>query len=272
MLRSEAIRLRGNLASYINSLSYLVRCKLHKLDLLMNLRHQLTIKRNKYLLLLMLHTLCINSAFAQQSLFNVPSVETTEKDKFFFQEQVDLFSKGVANTTLDYGLGEGWETGLTIPGVNFYSGDHADPMLLVNVQKGFYVNESWKVGIGTQTGYTVPEHDSGAQFASFNYLNNAFDLESWGKYYLGAYSANKAITGHKESINLLAGVELPFTQNVHFMADYIGGKNDIGATAIGLVWYASKKWQFSAGGQFSNDHHFKDSFQGAILEFTFVEQ
>lgn len=240
----------------------------------MNLIHRLIHKRNKYLLLLMLiiNTFSITSAFAQQSLFNVPSVETTEKNKYFFQEQVDLFSKGVANTTLDYGLGQGWETGLTIPGVNFYSGDQADPMLLVNVQKGFYVNESWKVGVGTQTGYTVPFHDSSTEFATFNYWNNAFDLNDWGKYYLGVYSANKAITGKSANTNLLAGVELPFTQSVHIMADYIGGKNDIGATAIGLVWYASKKWQFSAGGQFSNDHHSKDAFQGAIVEFTFVEQ
>lgn len=237
----------------------------------MNLQQQLALKR-KYLLLFMLSIFSMNSAFAQQSLFNVPSVETTEKGKLFFQEQVDLFSKGVANTTLDYGLGQGWETGVTIPGVNFYSADDTDPTLLVNVQKGFFVNEHWKVGIGTQTGYTVPFHESGAQFATFNYVNNAFDLEDWGKYYLGAYSANQAITGSSEKTNVLAGVELPLTQNVHFMADYIGGKNDIGATAIGLVWYASKKWQFSAGGQFSNDHHFKDSFQGAILEFTFIEQ
>lgn len=238
----------------------------------MSLQDQLIARKNKYLLLCMLNVFCITSAFAQQSLFNVPSVETTEKDKLFFQEQVDLFSKGVANTTLDYGLGQGWETGVTIPGVNFYSGDQTDPMLLVNVQKGFYANDHWKIGVGTQSGYTVPEHTSGAQFASFNYWNNAFDLDDWGKYYLGVYSANKAITGNKENTNFLAGMEVPVTQSVHFMADYIGGKNDIGATAVGLVWYASKKWQFSAGGQFSNDHHFKDAFQGAILEFTFIEQ
>ncbi len=238
----------------------------------MRLQDPLIARKNKYLLLCVLSVFCITPAFAQQSLFNVPSVETTEKDKLFFQEQVDLFSKGVANTTLDYGLGQGWETGVTIPGVNFYSADDTDPTLLVNVQKGFFVNDHWKVGFGTQTGYTVPLHESGTHFASFNYWNNAFDLDDWGKYYLGVYSANKAITGNKGTTNFLAGMEVPVTQSIHLMADYIGGKSDIGATAVGLVWYASKKWQFSAGGQFSNDHHFKDAFQGAILEFTFIEQ
>ena len=133
--------------------------------------------------LLFIYNMLIGApAFAQQSLFNVPSVETTEKDKFFFQEQLDLFSNGIANTTLDYGLGQGWETGLTIPGANIYSSDNqqSNPILLVNVQKGFYVNPNWKVGIGTQTGFTLPEHSSNNQFASYNYINNAFDLHQWG--------------------------------------------------------------------------------------------
>ena len=125
-------------------------------------------------------------AFAQQSLFNVPSVETTEKDKFFFQEQVNFLSTGVANTTLDYGLGNGWEMGLSFFNLDFYSLKHswANPVLLLNVQKGFYVTEQWKVGIGTQSGSTLPLHENTSQFASFNYWNNALDLHQWGKYYL----------------------------------------------------------------------------------------
>lgn len=231
-------------------------------------------KRIIWLFLLSFSLLNGSSAYAQQSLFNVPSVETTEKDHFFFQEQLDLFSNGIANTTLDYGLGEGWEAGLTIPGVNLYHTDQKenDPVLLVNVQKGFYVNENWKVGIGTQTGSTLAGQNTSARLATYNYVNNAFDLQDWGKYYLGVYSANKAITGNKTSTNVLAGLEIPFTQNVHLMADYTGGKSDIGATVLGIVWYASKAWQFSLGGQFSSTEPSHHHLQGAIVEFTFVQQ
>ncbi len=213
-------------------------------------------------------------SYAQQSLFNVPSVETTEKHKFFFQEQLDLFSNGISNTTIDYGLGEGWEAGLTIPGVNLYHTDpkQNDPSLLVNVQKGFYVSENWKVGIGTQTGSTLAGQGTSSRLASYNYVNNAFDLQDWGKYYLGIYSANKAITGTSANTNVLAGLEIPFTHDVHLMADYTGGKSDIGASVVGIVWYASKAWQFSLGGQFSNTDSSHHHLQGAIVEFTFVQQ
>ena len=231
-------------------------------------------KRMIWLLLSSFSILNASSSYAQQSLFNVPSVETTEKHKFFFQEQLDLFSNGIANTTIDYGLGEGWETGLTIPGVNLYATDQKqnDPSLLVNVQKGFYVNENWKVGIGTQTGSTLAGQNTSSRLATYNYVNNAFDLQGSGKYYLGVYSANKAITGTKTNTNVLAGLEIPFTQDVHLMADYTGGKSDIGASVVGIVWYASKAWQFSLGGQFSNTDPSHHHLQGAIVELTFVQQ
>lgn len=213
--------------------------------------------------------LCSEMAFSQQSLFNVPSVETTEKSKWFFQEQVDLFSNGVANTTLDYGLGDGWETGLTVPGVNFY-GNHVTPVVLVNVQKGFHLSQDWKVGIGTQSGYTVASGSSG-DFASFNYVNNAIEIEDLGKYYLGVYSANRVLAGGDATVNVLAGAEIPVTENLHVMSDYIGGKNSLSAATLGVVWYASKSWQFSIGGQFSPLPQSKGHFQGGILEFTFIQ-
>ena len=232
------------------------------------------IKRIISLLLLSFGILNGSLAHAQQSLFNVPSVESTENDKFFFQEQLDLFSDGIANTTLDYGLGQGWETGLTLSNVNLYATDQKqnDPILLMNVQKGFYIDEHWKVGIGTQTGSTLAGENSSARLATYNYVNNAFDFENWGKYYLGVYSANKEITGDKTMTNVLAGLEIPFTHDVHLMADYTGGKSDIGDSVVGVVWYASKAWQLSLGGQFSSSEPSHHHLQGAILEFTYVQQ
>jgi hypothetical protein len=52
------------------------------------------------------------SLMAQQSLFNTPSVEATKPQHFFFQEQLNFLTRtGISNTTLDYGLGNGWSTG-----------------------------------------------------------------------------------------------------------------------------------------------------------------
>jgi hypothetical protein len=225
------------------------------------------------LLLLIFFTLNSAAVCAQQSLFNVPSVETTEKDKLFFQEQVNFFSKGIANTTLDYGLGNGWEMGLSFFDLDFYSLEHTwnNSMLLLNVQQGFHVTEQWKVGIGTQSGSTLPFYENPAQFASFNYWNNALDLQEWGKYYLGVYYANRAFVGSGTNVNLMAGLELPVTKEVHIMADFINGNNDISGAVIGFVWYATQHWQFSLGSQISTPTKSANRVEGAVLEFTFVQ-
>jgi hypothetical protein len=227
-------------------------------------------------LLLTFITLNSFSAFAQQSLFNVPSIETTKKDKIFFQEQINLIAKpstAVANTTFDYGLGNGWEMGLSFFSLDIYALPHtrANPMLLVNVQQAFNVTKQWKIGIGTQSGSTLSVYEDPAQFASFNYWNNALDLQEWGKYYLGVYFANRAFVGSGTNVNLMAGVELPVTKVVHIMADFINGNNDISAAVIGLIWYATPQWQFSLGSQISTPTQSASRIDGAVLEFTFVQ-
>jgi hypothetical protein len=215
----------------------------------------------------------IDNCVAQQSLFNVPSVETTEKDRWFFQEQVNLLSTGIANTTLDYGLGQGWEMGLSFFNLDFYTKNKQwnNPMALLNVQQGFHLTENWKVGIGTQSGFILPIHEPITQFASFNYWNNAIDLHEWGKYYLGVYYANKAFVGSGTNVNLMAGIEIPVIDKVHIMADFINGNNDISTAVIGFVWYATKQWQFSLGSQLSTPTQSASRLEGAVLEFTFVQ-
>ena len=139
------------------------------------------------------------------------------------------------------------------------------------VQKGFHVTEQGKIGIGTQSAFSVPLHENTAQFTSFNYWNNALDLHEWGKYYLGVYYANQAFAGGGSNVNLLAGVELPVMDDVHIMADFINGNNAISGAVIGLVWYATPQWQFSLGAQISTPTKSANRVEGAVLEFTFVQ-
>jgi hypothetical protein len=104
--------------------------------------------------------------------------------------------------------------GISFFNLAFYSSEQIwhNPALLLNVQKGFYVTEQWKVGIGSQSGFSQPLHENTANFVSFNYWNNSLDLHEWGKYYLGVYYANQAFANGGGNVNLLAGVEFCLLQ------------------------------------------------------------
>lgn len=215
---------------------------------------------------------CLSSPclYAQQNLFNVPSTEITEADHYFFQQQFNFLSTSTSNTTIDYGLGNSWEIGLNLFNVTLYSNSQdqwSNPLFLANFQKGIELTPNWKIGFGTQSGLSLPAYNKQAQFASFNYLNNAFNMGTWGKYYLGVYYANYGYVGSGTKAHMMAGIDLSITESVHLIADFIGGNNNLSTAVTGLVWQATPHWQFSLGAQLPTPE--KDGHEyGVVFEIT----
>ncbi|MGZ3744680.1 MAG: hypothetical protein ACXWRA_12855 [Pseudobdellovibrionaceae bacterium] len=211
-------------------------------------------------------------SYSQQSLFNAPSIEPTEKHKFFFQEQVNLLPKeGSFNTTLDYGLGDGWSVGMSLFNIKAYTAEtnYMDPDMLVNVEKSIQVRPHWKIGVGTQSGYNIGNNPQGfSQFKSISYLQNMFVLpKDAGKVYVGYYHANAGFTGEQSADGAMVGVEVPIIKDkLTFMADYLSGTSPISVGVIGLVWKTESQWQISAGVQVPSPG--SDNDYGVVLEFT----
>lgn len=207
---------------------------------------------------------------SQQNLFNVPSSDITEKNKVFIQQQFNFASlQGSSNTTLDYGLGDNLEVGINVFNVDMYSstGEFTNPNFLLNFQKGFHITEAYKMSFGTQTGVKLPFYSTTVQMPSFSYVNNALNLEEWGKYYVGAYYANHAYAGAGDSVGLMAGIEYPLSEKkVHFMGDILTGNNDISIAVLGFVVFLPKDWQLSFGAQLPAPSSNND--YGMVFEIT----
>jgi hypothetical protein len=91
--------------------------------------------RGQYFILLSIFSSLPSKGWAQQNLFNVPSAEITEKNKFFFQQQFNIDSNaGDSNTTVDYGLGNNWEVGINLFNLDLYPTNCSihNPHFLVN--------------------------------------------------------------------------------------------------------------------------------------------
>lgn len=205
-------------------------------------------------------------ACPQQNLFNVPSSDITEKGHVFFQQQINLVSlRGTSFTTFTYGLGNNAEAGINLFNVPT-SSNAQSPAFLFNLQKGFNLSSFHKISLGTQTGFTMPWYTS-VQMPSFSYINNAIDLKTWGKYYLGGYYADRAYAGPGNSIGLMAGVEYEIISNkLHLIGDLLSGHNNISTVAVGAVVYLPGRWHLSAGALLpfpgSHNHH------GIIFQIT----
>ncbi len=210
--------------------------------------------------------------FSQQSLFNVPSSEPTEKDKFFFQEQINIIpQEAISNSTLDYGLGQGWSAGVSLFNLKGYTKgtNYIDPEVLGNLEKSYNVTPNWRVGVGTQAGFNTgnnPDHLT--QFESFSYLQNVFILpDEAAKFYGGYYHANSGFTGGNSSDGAMLGVEVPILKDkLTFMADYLTGTSPISVAVAGLVWATENKTQISAGVQIPSPG--SDNDYGLVMELT----
>ena len=242
----------------------MVRSQHGKLNLLWLIQFKLKVEKYqpKYIpdksffthfLRFMFFVVCPATGWTQQNLFNVPSVEITQKDKVFFQQQFNIgANNGNSNTTVDYGLGNNLEIGINLFNMDLYPTGNTiiNPYFLVNFQKAFEISNGYKLSVGTQTGITPPFFHPDILLPSFSYFNNAFDLGRWGKYYLGVYYANKAYVGPGSNVGLMTGLDFPILEGkVHFMADLITGNNDIGVAVIGVVYYFSSHLQLSLGAQ-----------------------
>lgn len=206
---------------------------------------------------------------AQQNLFNVPSSDITEDGKIFFQQQFNLGKlSGVSNTTFDYGLENNLEIGLNVFNVDMYpTKELRNPFVLANFQKGFDINEHYKIGFGTQTGVTPPIYNKDVGIPSFSYFNNAVKLEHLGNYYLGGYYANHAYAGAGDSFGIMAGAEYPlFEKELHLQGDILTGNNDISVAVLGFVVFLPKDWQLSFGAQLPSPTSNND--YGAVFEIT----
>lgn len=206
---------------------------------------------------------------AQQNLFNVPSSDITEHGKIFFQQQFNLSNlSGASNTTFDYGLENNLEIGLNIFNVDMYpTRELQNPHILANFQKGFTINEHYKIGFGTQTGLTPPIYNKAVEMPSFSYFNNAVHLDHLGNYYLGSYYANHAYAGQGDSFGIMAGVEYPLIEKkFHLQGDILTGNNDISVAVLGFVFFLPRDWQLSFGAQLPSPTSNND--YGAVFEIT----
>ena len=219
-------------------------------------------------------------ARAQQNLFNVPSGQITRPGEVFAQQQFNLsYPIGTSNTTLDVGLGRGWEVGVNFLDAQLYARGsdnlpggqtQVNPDLLVNAQKGATLTAGWRAGVGTQLGFNPARRRQDIELINFSWLINAIsvpDRTRFGTYYVGAYYANQAYAGPGNAVGFLLGVEVPVVpERLSVQADWVGGRNEISVIVLGGVYTFRNGWQLSLGAQLPaarspNPH-------GVVTEFT----
>lgn len=234
----------------------------------------------KFLIFVLLTIVCRVNIFSQQNFINVPSGEVTKKQKFFFQQQINFNELIQSNTTMDYGLGKGFEVGLNVLGLNysekgksFLKNDDNDrdpynPLFMLNAQKAWDVNDRFTVTLGTQFGinYDFDEKKGNAGLLYSNLKMDEF-LAKKGVLVAGFYYNSMHYGGLGNRFGIWAGAELPMSKKLHFLAESVFGDNAICYSSTALVYYPIPQLPLTFGLQLPNT---KTNAASIVFELTIV--
>ena len=205
---------------------------------------------------------------AQQNLFNIPAGDLTPKNKFFFQQQTNVYALNYleAKNHLVYGLGGGWEIGVNIVNLKMdfrrpaialngrveYPVKPMTPLAQLTAQKFFFLNSRFKTSVGTQIGTNPLRLGSNARATHFTYNTWVYEPRHQVKLVVGPYVSDRGTVGKGNTVGMLVGFEFPVSKKLLVMGDFVSGTNATSVSVLGLNFLATKRVQLCLGGLLPN--------------------
>lgn len=223
------------------------------------------------------------AAFAQQNLFNIPNGDVNEKNKIFYQHQINLYQNNFESKAhFVYGIGNGWDIGLNLVGKGFFFSpewrviynDNPNkgalyPYLMPTIQKQFTLKDNLRFNIGTQSGFNLSSRLSNKEFAFFNYgLGVYYFNDKKSRIILGAYHTNRFFVGQGNTFGALFGYEIKVAKRFYLMGDWLSGNNESSVGVFGAMYNVSKRVQLCAGALIPNPDTPKP--HGFVLEVNIM--
>lgn len=221
------------------------------------------------------------SLLSQQNFINVPSSEATTKHKLFFQQQINFNEIIQSNTTLDLGLGKGFEFGVNILGLNFSEKnksfiqndtndvDPYNPLIMINGLKQFELSENVSISSGAQFGLNFRDNKrtTNAALIYENLLIKNLLVKNSSLVIGGYYNSIHYGGRHGNRIGAWIGSEIPIVNKLHIVAESVIGNNAMCYSSIGMIYYPKKRIPITLGIQIPN---VKNNAYSIVFELTFV--
>lgn len=234
----------------------------------------------KTLILIFVLLMSSHYAFAQNNIITVPVAEIVPKGKLYVQPGIVANSDIVQLANIvTWGLGSNFQAGVNLIDLTMNTGSEEkifpfdkfrpskNPDLLLNLQKGFKLDDKSWLSIGTQSGVNISEESS--KLSMFNYINVQRKIN--GKYLLllGLYHGNDArLATDTDRGGILAGFKIPLTKKLTWASDYISGDNARSFINTGLGLKLTDEWSTYAGAVIPAPE--SNNKAGATIQFRYL--
>jgi hypothetical protein len=202
-----------------------------------------------------------SAAFAQSTLFNVPSTDVVAKKKVYLEFDFISHLTSHANGGFQiyapravFGVAKGVEAGVNVSFVDALS-TNQPVYVSPNVKWQFYSNE--KTGVAVAAGgllYTPIAHRAGADTYGFLYsvVSKKVKSDYGPRLTGGGYALPGLANGLGTKGGAIVGYEQPLAKKVTFVADWFSGRNAFGYVTPGFSFTLPKSSLLNVGYSIGN--------------------
>lgn len=192
---------------------------------------------------------------------NLPDIKLTLRDQVRVAQETNFYGvAGVSNTTVDYGLPDYWNLGVSFLNAQFYTAggfqQTFQPDVMLNIEKFLPLGTFGTAIIGAQTGAAV--YPEGAELINFSYLDfvwptlgGRLDLD------VGAYFANEALAGGN-TFGVHLNVAIPVGKYLRLTGDYLSGRGKLSGMTLKVLVPVAAAWHLGVGVQMPTPHSNND--------------
>lgn len=141
-------------------------------------------------------------------------------------------------------------------------------LILLNYQKSIYLNSSFNLTVGGQSGTEFEWSDQKSHFAGWFYTTISFKKDDDLRFTIGPWVGNRHYLKGDKYSGILTGLDYQLLKSkFHFVFDLISGSSPISMTSIGFSYFAKSNLPISLGLQKPTQ---KNNSNAIILEITLL--
>ena len=191
-----------------------------------------------------------NNAFAQQTIFNVPSADVTEKGMIFVQHESQFSDKFGLHTEYGaFGIGKNTEIDVTLFGVG--TRDVRNEFLGIGFKKFILLNEKNETKL--TFGSLVPISLRGNGVGGYAYSHLSARLPKLKTRFTAGGFVGTTIVHGRDFISFIGAIEQPVNKNFGLQIDWYSGKHATGFLIPGFYYNFSKNSVLWVGYQIPNN-------------------
>jgi hypothetical protein len=177
------------------------------------------------------------AAYAQQTLFNIPSADVLDKGKLYIEEdnlvRPNDPSHGIFTVRGVYGLGANLEAGVNVGG--FVTPGRSTPDAIVALKWQPYKANGFSLTAGAH-GLVYLRGATDGTPSGHLYAHGAYATSFGMRLTFGGWVASSGYAASGPERGVLAGIEQKLSPALSFQADWFSGESGLGFLTPGLVW------------------------------------